>query len=94
MSSNISQTPKKFPKRKSTTTEPIRDKTQARALIHYYLHRGKIRNYTLITMGIYTALRISDLLSLSWGSVYSALFSQSSKTSKPAKPSPAYRLTV
>jgi len=55
---------------KSTTTQPIRDKAQVNALINYYLHKGQIRNYTLITMGIYTALRISDLLRITWGDVY------------------------
>lgn len=61
MSNNIS---------KSTTTQPVRDKKQVNALINYYLHKGQIRNYTLITMGIYTALRISDLLRITWGDVY------------------------
>jgi len=56
--------------KKSNATQPIRDKKQVHALINYYLHRGQIRNYTLITMGIYTALRIGDLLRLTWGDVY------------------------
>jgi len=55
---------------KSNTTQPIRDKKQVNDLIDYYLIKGQIRNYTLITMGIYTALRISDLLRLTWGDVY------------------------
>jgi len=57
-------------KSKSNATQPIRDKKQVQALINHYLHQGQIRNYTLITMGIYTALRISDLLRLTWGDVY------------------------
>jgi len=56
--------------KKSNATQPIRDKKQVHALINYYLHQGQIRNYTLIIMGIYTALRISDLLRLTWGDVY------------------------
>jgi len=56
--------------KKSTTTQPIRDKKQVQALINYYLQRGQIRNYLLITMGIYTALRISDLLKLTVGDIY------------------------
>jgi len=52
-----------------TTTQPIRDPLQVRSLIDYYLHRGQIRNHTLIVMGVYTALRISDLLNLKWGTV-------------------------
>jgi len=51
-------------------TEPIRDKKQTASLIRYYKDRGQLRNYTLITMGLYTALRISDLLSLTWDDVY------------------------
>ena len=51
-------------------TEPIRDKKQTAALIRYYKDRGQMRNCTLIIMGLYTALRISDLLSLTWDDVY------------------------
>lgn len=51
-------------------TEPIRDKKQLNALADYYLSRGQMRNYTLIIMGVYTALRISDLLRLKWEDVY------------------------
>ena len=52
------------------TTQPIRNKNQVRALAEYYLKRGQIRNYVLIVMGLYTALRISDLLRLRWDDVY------------------------
>ncbi|GHV41122.1 integrase [Synergistales bacterium] len=52
------------------TTQPIRDINQARELANYYLKLGKIRNYVLIVMGIHTALRISDLLRLTWDDVY------------------------
>lgn len=51
-------------------TEPIRDKKQLKKLAEYYLKRGQIRNYTLIVMGVCTALRISDLLRLKWSDVY------------------------
>lgn len=53
-------------------TEPIRDRRELKKLADYYLHQGKIRNYTLIMMGVYTALRVSDLLRLTWTDVYDA----------------------
>lgn len=52
------------------TTEPIRNKKQLRELAGYWLKRGSIRNYTLIVMGVGTALRISDLLHTTWEDVY------------------------
>ena len=52
------------------TAEPIRDKQHVAALLSYYANRGDTRNHLLITLGIFTALRISDILSLSWNDVY------------------------
>jgi integrase len=52
------------------TTEPIRDPRQVRRLTEYYLKRGQLRNYVLIIFGIFTALRISDILSLTTDDVY------------------------
>lgn len=51
-------------------TEPIRNKKQLKELAQYYLERGQLRNYTMIIMGVYTVLRISDLLRLKWSDVY------------------------
>lgn len=51
-------------------TEPIRDKKQLKALTEYFLQKGQFRNYTLIIMGTYTVLRVSDLLRLRWSDVY------------------------
>ncbi|MCL2578666.1 MAG: tyrosine-type recombinase/integrase [Oscillospiraceae bacterium] len=51
-------------------TQPIRSKQQVRALAEYYLHKGQLRNYVLVTLGVHTALRISDLLRLKWDDVY------------------------
>ena len=53
-----------------SVTQPIRSKHQVRELAEYYLKRGEPRNHLLIVMGIHTALRISDLLSLKWEDVY------------------------
>ena len=51
-------------------TEPIRDKKALRQLAVYWLKRGNFRNYALIVLGVSTALRIGDLLSLTWSDVY------------------------
>lgn len=45
-----------------STSEPIKHKKDIDALKEYFLNRKEYRNYTLITMGLNTALRISDLL--------------------------------
>jgi len=51
-------------------TEPIRSKRHVRELAMYYLKRGQVRNHVLIVMGVHTALRISDLLSIAWDDVF------------------------
>jgi len=50
--------------------EPIRNKTKLRQLANYYLLRGQHRNYALVIVGVHTALRISDLLLLTWDHVF------------------------
>jgi len=52
-------------------TEPIRNKKHIKQIVEYYLNKKpNPRNYLLIVMGLYTALRISDQLTLKWGDVY------------------------
>ena len=53
-----------------SVTQPIRNKHQVRALAEHFLKRGEPRNYLLITLSAHTALRISDLLRLTWDDVY------------------------
>ena len=52
------------------TTQSIRSKNQIRQLAEYYLKLEQIRNYVLVTLGLHTALRISDLSCLTWKDVY------------------------
>lgn len=54
-----------------STTQPIRDKGQLKKFKTFYAGRhGGVRNSTLIAMGLNTALRISDILSLTCRDVY------------------------
>lgn len=52
------------------TTQPIRTENEIEDLKNYFLKKGEMRNYTMVTMGLNTALRISDLLELSWKDVW------------------------
>ena len=53
------------------TTQPIRDKqTLLNFKAYYSIHKPNTRNYALIIVGLNTALRISDILSLTYDSVY------------------------
>ena len=51
-------------------TEPIRNKKHIKEMAEYYLKQGKLRNYLLIILGVYTGLRISDMLRLTKSDVY------------------------
>lgn len=54
-----------------STTHPIKNKEELDTFRNYYFEKGNIRNYTLVIMGLNTALRISDILKLQWKDVYS-----------------------
>lgn len=51
--------------------QPIKDLGDLEHFKNYYLNvKPNIRNYALMTLGLNTALRISDILSLHWENVY------------------------
>ena len=52
-------------------TKPIRNQQELQKFRDYYLHtQYHPRNYTLLVLGLNTALRISDLLSVRWKDVW------------------------
>ncbi len=54
-----------------STTQPIRNKEQLRRFKEYYLYeKPNARNYMLIVLGLNSALRISDILQLTYEDVY------------------------
>lgn len=54
-----------------STTQPIKDRSSLDTFKNYYLlQKPNPRNYTLIILGLNTALRISDILQLTWDEVY------------------------
>lgn len=52
------------------TTQPIKNRDDIQRLKEYFLQKGEVRNYTMITLALNTSLRIGDLLELKWGDVY------------------------
>lgn len=54
-----------------STTQPIKNTAQLKAFKEYYLlEKPNPRNYMLIIIGLNSALRISDILNLTYGDVY------------------------
>ena len=52
-------------------TEPIKDKKELKSLINFYnTKKPNTRNYCIIVLGLNTALRISDILTLKWNMLY------------------------
>ncbi|MCY6485433.1 tyrosine-type recombinase/integrase [Clostridium aestuarii] len=52
------------------SVEPIRSEKKIKDLKKYLLGSNNIRNYTLIVLGLNSALRISDILNLTWNDIY------------------------
>lgn len=53
------------------TAQPIKDLQELERFKRYYLEvRPNMRNYALLILGLNTALRVSDLLTLQWRQVY------------------------
>lgn len=53
-----------------STSQPLKSKTDIEKLKRYFYEKEKWRDYTLITLGLNTALRIGDILQLKWNDVY------------------------
>ena len=54
-----------------STTEPIRDTLELSNFIDYYRTTElNHRNYAMIVLGLYSALRIGDILNLKWIDIY------------------------
>ncbi len=52
-------------------TKPIKNVAEMKQFRDYYLYEHfNLRNYMMIVLGLNTALRVSDLLSLRWGNVW------------------------
>lgn len=51
-------------------TDPIRKKEDIESLKNYFLSKGQIRDYAMVSVALNTSLRISDLLQLKWADVY------------------------
>lgn len=54
-----------------STTQPIRNKEELKNFMEYYQKTApNPRNYAMVVLGLHTALRISDVLRLTWDMVY------------------------
>lgn len=54
-----------------STTQPIKKIDEIHELRNFFYNKGEMRNYVLVTLGVNTALRISDLLKIEWRDVWS-----------------------
>ena len=55
---------------KMKRTEPISDVRKLKEFLSYYKKQGEYRNHVLVNLGVYTALRISDILKLRTNDVF------------------------
>lgn len=53
-----------------STTQPIKELDDVNSFKRFFLEKGEIRNYVLVTLGLNTSLRISDILKLQWQDVF------------------------
>lgn len=53
-----------------STSQPLKNKRDIEKLKNYFFERMEYRNYALVTVGLNTALRISDLLHIKWKDVF------------------------
>ena len=56
--------------REMAKTDPIRTMDDINKIKTYFLEKNRIRDYVLFTFGINTALRIGDVLHLTWEDVF------------------------
>ena len=52
------------------TTQPLKNNDYIKKLKNYFDTKGNYRDFALVMLGLNTALRISDILSLIWKDVY------------------------
>jgi integrase len=70
--SQPTDTPSANLRKKAESADPLRSHSDYTSLCNYFLNKNQIRNYALLTIGIATGLRISDLLSLKVGHLWTA----------------------
>ena len=61
------------------TSEPLRTKEDIQKMKTYFLENHYLRDYTLFILGLNTALRIGDLLNLTWGDIWNFKIGQPSQ---------------
>lgn len=57
-------------RRKASVTDPLRSYSDYKLMSDHFLSKGQIRNFCLLVIGISTGLRVSDLVSLRIGHIF------------------------